>query len=73
MLKGQIDIFFFDIINAREPKFLKSTRAPNSSITDDFLALPEARSSSSTWDRPLVMPVGASPAYRRYGQKPGPE
>ena len=40
VLKGQNDIFFFDISDARNPKFLKSTRAPQSSITDDFLALP---------------------------------
>ena len=40
VLKGQNDIFFFDITDARHPKFLRSTRAPNSSITDDFLALP---------------------------------
>ena len=40
VLKGQNDIFFFDITDARFPKFLSSTRAPNSSITDDFLALP---------------------------------
>jgi selenium-binding protein 1 len=41
LLRGQDDIFFFDIANARHPKFLRSTRAPNSAITDDFLALPE--------------------------------
>lgn len=41
VLKGQNDIFFFDISNARHPRFLFSTRAPNSSITDDFLPLPE--------------------------------
>jgi selenium-binding protein 1 len=40
VLKGQNDIFFFDISDARNPRFLKSTRAPNSSITDDFLPLP---------------------------------
>ena len=40
VLKGQNDIFFFDISDARNPKFLRSTRAPNSSITDDFLPLP---------------------------------
>ena len=40
VLKGQNDIFFFDITDARNPKFLKSTRAPNSSITDDFLPIP---------------------------------
>ncbi len=41
VLKGQNDIFFFDITDARNPKFLSSTRAPNSSITDDFLPLPD--------------------------------
>lgn len=40
LLKGQNDIFFFDISRARDPKFLFSTRAPNSSITDDFFPLP---------------------------------
>lgn len=40
VLKGQNDIFFFDITNARDPKFMFSTRAPNSSITDDFIPLP---------------------------------
>ena len=40
VLKGQNDIFFFDITDARYPKFLRSTRAPNSSITDDFLPIP---------------------------------
>jgi hypothetical protein len=41
LLKGQNGIFFFDISSARHPKFLFSTRAPNSSITDDFLPLPD--------------------------------
>ncbi len=41
VLKGQNDIFFFDITDARHPKFMFSTHAPNSSITDDFLPLPE--------------------------------
>jgi selenium-binding protein 1 len=41
VLKGQNDIFFFDISEARRPRFLFSTRAPGSSITDDFLPLPE--------------------------------
>ena len=41
VLKGQNDIFFFDITDARHPRFLSSTHAPNSSITDDFLALPD--------------------------------
>ena len=41
VLKSQNSMFFFDISNARYPKFLSSTRAPNSSITDDFLPLPD--------------------------------
>jgi selenium-binding protein 1 len=41
VLKGQNDIFFFDITDARHPRFLSSTRAPNSSVTDDFLSLPD--------------------------------
>ncbi|HXI21734.1 MAG TPA: selenium-binding protein SBP56-related protein [Gemmatimonadales bacterium] len=41
VLKGQNDIFFFDITRPRQPRFMFSTRAPNSSITDDFLPLPE--------------------------------
>jgi len=40
LLKGQNGIFFFDITHPRQPKFLFSTRAPNSSVTDDFLPLP---------------------------------
>ena len=40
VLKGQNDIFFFDITDARNPKLRSSTRAPNSSVTDEFLALP---------------------------------
>jgi selenium binding protein SBP56 len=41
VLKGQKGIFFFDVSNARHPEFLFSTAAPNSSVTDDFLPLPE--------------------------------
>lgn len=40
LLRGQNGIFFFDVSNARHPRFLFSTSAPNSSITDDFLPLP---------------------------------
>jgi selenium-binding protein 1 len=41
VLKGQNDIFFFDIRDARNPRFLSSAKAPKSSITDDFLPLPD--------------------------------
>jgi len=40
VVSGQNGIFFFDVSRARHPKFLFSTSAPNSSITDDFLPLP---------------------------------
>ncbi len=40
LLSGQNSIFFFDVSNARHPRFLFSTNTPNSSITDDFLPLP---------------------------------
>ena len=39
LLRGQNGIFFFDVSHARHPRFLFSTSAPQSSITDDFLAL----------------------------------
>jgi selenium-binding protein 1 len=39
VLRGQAGIFFFDVSRPRRPKFLFSTQAPNSSITDDFLPL----------------------------------
>jgi hypothetical protein len=37
VLKGQNGIFFFDVSDALNPRFLFSTRAVESSITDDFL------------------------------------
>jgi 56kDa selenium binding protein (SBP56) len=39
LLRGQNGIFFFDVSHPRDPKFLYSTSAPQSSITDDFLPL----------------------------------
>jgi len=41
LLKNQNSIFFFDVSNARHPRFLMSTRAIESGITDDFFPLPE--------------------------------
>jgi 56kDa selenium binding protein (SBP56) len=40
VLSDQPGIFFFDVSNPRRPRFLFSTADPNSSITDDFLPLP---------------------------------
>ena len=39
LLRGQNGIFFFDVSNARYPKFLFSASTSQSSITDDFLPL----------------------------------
>lgn len=39
VLRGQNSIFFFDVTRPRNPKFLFSRNAPQSSITDDFLPL----------------------------------
>jgi hypothetical protein len=40
VLRGQDDIFFFDVAQAGDPKLIKSTRAPHASIIDDFYPLP---------------------------------
>lgn len=57
LLRGQNSIFFFDVSKPRHPKFLFSTNAPNSSITDDFLPLPNGgflvtQMGSATGDAP---------------------
>jgi len=39
LLKGQDDVFFFDVSDARHPVYRGSTHAVNSAITDDFLPL----------------------------------
>ncbi len=39
LLKGQNGIFFFDVADATNPRFLFSTKAVESSITDDFLPI----------------------------------
>src|SRR5439155_21731427 len=37
VLKGQNGIFFFDVTDATNPRFMFSTKAVESAITDDFL------------------------------------
>jgi len=39
VLKGQKEIFFFDVANPRSPRFISAGDPPLSSITDDFQAL----------------------------------
>lgn len=41
VLKGQKEVFFFDVTNPKSPRFLSSADPPLSSITDEFYALPE--------------------------------
>jgi selenium-binding protein 1 len=40
VLKGQDEVFFFDVSAPASPRFLASARPPLSSITDEFHALP---------------------------------
>lgn len=40
VLKGQNEVFFFDVSHPRAPKFLSSANPPLSAITDDFQPLP---------------------------------
>ena len=40
-MKGQKEVFFFDISNPKEPKFISASDPPLSAITDEFHALPE--------------------------------
>ena len=39
LLKNQNGIFFFDVSDAKKPRFMFSTKAVESSMTDDFLAI----------------------------------
>lgn len=41
VLKGQKEVFFWDVSNPVAPKFIASADPPLSSITDEFQALPE--------------------------------
>jgi len=41
VLKGQKEIFFFDVSDPEQPKFISSADPPLSAITDEFHALPE--------------------------------
>jgi selenium-binding protein 1 len=56
-MHGQNSIFFFDVSDARNPKFLFSTKAPQSSATDAFLPLDDGgflvtQMGSATGDAP---------------------
>lgn len=40
ILKGQKEVFFFDVSNPAAPQFISSADPPQSAITDEFYALP---------------------------------
>lgn len=40
VLKGQKEVFFFDVSDPAAPRFLSAEDPPNSSVTDEFLPLP---------------------------------
>ena len=39
VLRGQDQVFFFDVRNPRHPKFIRSNNPPGASITDEFAPL----------------------------------
>ncbi|MGH9927738.1 MAG: selenium-binding protein SBP56-related protein [Pyrinomonadaceae bacterium] len=41
VLRGQKEVFFFDVSNAGAPKFISSADPPQSAIADEFYPLPE--------------------------------
>src|SRR6185369_17893495 len=41
VLKGQREIFFFDVSDPRAPRFINSADPPQSAITDEFYPLPD--------------------------------
>lgn len=41
VLKGQREIFFFDVSDPQAPRFISSADPPQSAITDEFYSLPE--------------------------------
>ena len=51
LLRAQNGIFFFDVSDARHPKFLSSSSGSRSSITDDFFLCLQADSWSPRWVR----------------------
>ena len=43
VLRGQDQVFFFDVSDRRDPKFIRSDNPPGSSITDEFAPLQQRR------------------------------
>ena len=41
VLKGQNEIFFFDVSNPMHPRFVSAANPPQSAITDEFYAIPD--------------------------------
>ena len=51
VLRGQDQVFFFDVTNPRHPTFIRSDNPPESSITDEFAPLEQRRLSRDVHGR----------------------
>lgn len=65
ILKGQKEVFFFDVSDPRSPRFLTAARPPRSSITDDFHALPDGGFLVTMMGGPAGMAPGRVAAFDR--------
>jgi len=65
VLKGQKEIFFFDVSNPRVPKFISAADPPLSSITDDFHATPEGGFLITMMGGPAGHPPGRVVEFNR--------
>src|SRR5215469_7606629 len=63
VLKGQNEVFFFDVSDPRSPKFLSAANPPLSSITDEFHTLPEGGFLISMMGGPAGMAPGRVAAF----------
>ena len=64
-MKGQKEIFFFDVSDPKAPKFLSASRPPLSSITDEFHALAEGGFLITMMGGPAGMAPGRVVAFNQ--------
>ena len=65
VLKGQKEIFFFDVSDPKAPKFLSAANPPLSSITDEFHALAEGGFLITMMGGPAGMAPGRVVAFNQ--------
>ena len=63
VLKGQNEVFFFDVSDPTSPKFLSAAKPPLSSITDEFHPLPEGGFLITMMGGPAGMAPGRVAAF----------